>query len=130
MLGMTSGFTLIELSLVMAIIAIISLFAVGTYQAPIKQTECQAAKISLFSLASEMERYFEMNHTYVGFKVDGPRLDHSEKYDFYLSEVSAMKYKIAAIPRQSSDKDPCGSFYLDQDGNKSFSGKGTVADCW
>ena len=60
-----SGFTLIELMITVAIIAILSRFAYVSYNDSVVRAKRTDAKTSLTSLASELERCFTMNGQYM-----------------------------------------------------------------
>ncbi|KKM62341.1 hypothetical protein LCGC14_1522670, partial [marine sediment metagenome] len=59
-----TGFTLLELMIVVAIIGIIASIAYPSYQEQVRQTRRANAQASLMELASYMERFYTENFTY------------------------------------------------------------------
>jgi type IV pilus assembly protein PilE len=60
----SSGFTLIELMVVIAIVAIIAAVAIPTYQAQIRESRRVDAKTAVLDLAAREEKYFSLNNSY------------------------------------------------------------------
>jgi type IV pilus assembly protein PilE len=59
-----SGFTLVELMVVILVIAILASIAVPTYQSQIRKSRRTDAKAAVLDLASREEKYFSLNNTY------------------------------------------------------------------
>ena len=62
-----AGFTLIELMIVVAVVAILASIAVPAYQEQIRKSRRAQAKADMVEYAQMAERYFTVNNTYVGF---------------------------------------------------------------
>ncbi len=62
----SGGFTLMELMIVVAIIAILAAIAVPIYQDQVAQARRTDAEGALSSFANAMERYYTENNTYLG----------------------------------------------------------------
>lgn len=60
------GFTLIELMITVAIVAILASIAVPSYTAYIKRARITEAVSGLAGMGANMERYFQDNRTYTG----------------------------------------------------------------
>lgn len=58
------GFTLIELMIVIAIVAILAGIGVPAYQNQVKKSKRSDAQAALLSFAAAMERYYTLNGTY------------------------------------------------------------------
>ncbi|PMQ04332.1 Fimbrial protein [Dyella sp. AD56] len=140
-----AGFTLIEVMIVMAIIAILAAVAFPSYLKHVTKANRVAAEGCLSQLSSYMERY---NATYLRYDKTGsdksatdvalPSLDCSSsqqtgrfyKYAFD-STPTQTTYKINAAPQdaQKTRDGMCGTLSLDQAGNRTTS-TGQTSDCW
>lgn len=149
---MPSGFTLIELMVVVAIIAIIAAIAYPSYINSVVKTKRAAAEGCLSEYANYMERYYTTNLRYdknnaappvnnpiLGNPVPtGAALDCSRNansgadYTFSVTAPTATTYTVTATPKgaQLSRDTQCGTLSINQVGTRSISGSGTVADCW
>jgi len=61
-----SGFTLIEILVVMAILGLLAAIAIPSYQQAIRKSNRADAQISMSRLATLQERYFFQNNNYTG----------------------------------------------------------------
>lgn len=138
-----SGFTLIELMVVVLVVAIIAAVAYPSYISSVTKTKRAAAEACLSEYANYMERYYTTNLRY---DQDGggnanslPALDCAsaqntgEAYEYsFPAAPTATTYTIQAVPQgaQASRDAQCGTLTLDQAGTKGISGTGTVATCW
>ncbi len=59
------GYTLVEVVIVLAIIAILAAIAVPSYQDYVLETRRSDAYIALTVAAAEQERYYALNNTYI-----------------------------------------------------------------
>ena len=110
-----SGFTLIELMIAIAIIAIIASIAYPSYQEQVRSSRRSTAMGDLQSLAQALERYFNANDTYVGAgTVGGPPtvyasespIDSSTKYyDLTTAVLTGTTYTVRATPKGSQAGD-------------------------
>lgn len=117
------GFTLIELIIVVAIVAILTAVALPSYFSHVSKGYRQDAMGALVVFAQAMERFYTVNGTYIGadggtaavtsnkapamFPTKAP-LDGSKKlYNLYISASTATSYTIIASPisgeRMASD---------------------------
>ena len=95
-----SGFTLIELMIVLVVIAVFAAIAVPSYQAYIQKKDLAMAKQEALKIASELERFKNKNFSYKGF--DATYLYPS--YDGSTGELylpvgggSEAKYKLTVV---------------------------------
>lgn len=101
-----SGFTLIELMITVAIIAILAAISLPSYQNYIKKTNIKAAQTDLVSLSLVFENYYQRNLSY-------PDQDYTNTTALMAS---------SAFPQWSASK----TDIFDFSSNKVDSGKGYV----
>ncbi|MEW6513965.1 MAG: type IV pilin protein [Pseudomonadota bacterium] len=120
------GFTLIELMIVVAIVAILASVALPSYQEHIRRTKVQEATSSLSAERVAMEQYFQDNRTYVGATLKSAATKY---WNYALSNHTATTYTITATP---SGSDMSGYQYtIDQNNARTSIAGGTVgATCW
>ncbi len=126
-----SGFTLIELMIVVAIIGIISAIAYPSYTEYVLRGNRSEGQAFLNDAAARQERYYAQNNTYadtaakLGYANNN---SSSSKYTLAISNVSATTYTLTVTPTRTDSK--CGNLTLNQAGTKGESGSGTLTDCW
>jgi len=123
------GFTLIELMIVVAIIAIVTAVAYPSYLDQVSKTRRSVAQGDLMELASFMERYFTENNTYVGAALPFAQSPKSGTSYYTLTlpaaSLTATAYVLTATPTGSQSADSCGTMTLAQTGAKT-----PAANCW
>ncbi|KLJ01739.1 type IV pilin protein [Luteimonas sp. FCS-9] len=139
-----TGFTLIELMIVVAVIAILAAIAYPSYEDAVRKSKRGQAKADLAELAQRAERFHTVRNTYVGFWEtvnDGKDVQSpASGTAAYLigMAVDAKRpnaFSLTATPQGRQAKDTrCGTLGLDQAGRKTIGGSpkptGTVAECW
>ena len=137
----TKGFSLIELMIVVAIIAIISSVAYPSYQESIAKSRRADAQANLLELAQFMERHYTANNTYqdtsttppsapgLPFTVS-PKDGGSTFYNIALSAITATSYTLTATPAGAMAGDDCGNLTLTHTGVKGRSGARALDQCW
>ena len=135
--GRSSGFTLIELMVVVGIIGILAAIAYPAYMQYVLKSHRAEAKAILTETAQFMERYFTTSGTYVGG--DTPALALSKGASPKFASGSAIKYNISfsagpsataftlqAVPAGAQASDSCGTLTL------SYTGAQTppTPGCW
>lgn len=130
-----SGFSLIELLIVVTIISILGAIAFPSYQRYVMRTNRAAARACLTEYSQYMERAFTTNLTYV-MAVDPVMGCATEsgldtRYTFAVVRA-ARTYTITATPinAQLARDTQCGALTLTEAGTRGEGGTGTVADCW
>ncbi|MEW6119418.1 MAG: type IV pilin protein [Pseudomonadota bacterium] len=127
-----SGFTLIELMIVVAIVASLATIAYPSYLEQVRKSNRADAQALMLENAQFMERYFTTNGTYED--ADLPKQQAPEegdaRYAITLPTATATEYTIQATPTGSFEDPLCGTITIDQTGTKTESGSGALSDCW
>ena len=91
-----AGFTLIELMITVAIVAILAAVALPAYNQYVVRGNVPQATARLATLQVQMEQFFQDNRTYVG--APGCTEDTSNRYfDFSCSTQTATAYTLRAV---------------------------------
>ena len=129
----TRGFTLIELMIVIAILAIIVAVGYPSYMEHIKKSRRAEGMGQLLELADRMERAYSDGGTYPTV-ISEVYVATTDGGFYTLSIVSAnnVSFTVSAAPtslgRQNDDK--CETFTLTSLGQKSVTGSVPNSHCW
>jgi type IV pilus assembly protein PilE len=128
------GFTLVELMIVVAIVAILVALALPSYARYIRKANRGEAQQLLMNWANNQE-IWRANHTeYATDAVDQLPVPGHERYTFSLSNDSATTYTLTATALNDQLKDTergnsCSPLTLDQSNTKGPKYSGTTF-CW
>lgn len=140
--GRQSGFTLIEIMIVVAIVAILAAIALPSYQNSVTKTWRNKAASCLTEMAQAMERRFTAAMSYAGAAGAPGALPPSAcvvadgmaaRYAFdFVANPGANAFTLRATPQgaQAANDALCAILTIDQSGVRTESGTGVVADCW
>ncbi|WP_432454788.1 MULTISPECIES: type IV pilin protein [unclassified Agarivorans] len=128
------GFTLIEVMITVAIVAILAAVAYPSYLSHVQTTRREEAKRTLVEAAQHMESYYSMNLTYSGAASSGsltiytPTHNFSDYYTLSTSGMSASAYTLSATPKSTAAQasDHCGTMSINSTGLTTPSSGG----CW
>lgn len=123
-----SGFTLVELMIVVAIIGILASIGYPAYVENARTTKRSAAQAELMEAASLLERFFTENNTYVGGALSFTQSPRTGTAAYSLTLVqAATTFTVTATPTGGQSVDKCGTLTYNQAGAKTATGTGT---CW
>lgn len=143
---MSDGFTLTEVLIVVAVVAVLAAIAVPSYQDSIRKTRRSEGHSLLLEAAQLQERHFTEFGRYA-VTLASPSatpapttsnttmvVDTNSENGYYTlslptASASATGFTINAAPQGAQASDSCGTLTLRHTGEKGASG-GTVADCW
>lgn len=154
-----AGFTLIELMITVAIVAILASVAYPSYKEYVAKSRRSEARTVLSSAQQWMERFYSENFRYdknsagtavtnsalfpAYFSVSPPKGQGTAVYDISVVVTEDVRdaYSIKAVRKASAGmaSDRCGDYYLDQYGRKDlkeysdkyFANKQAAMDyCW
>lgn len=133
------GFTLIELVIVIAIIAVLVGLAIPSYQSFVMKSRRTEAKELLYTVAQRQQQYFTINNAYTDntATLSVPTTSTNGYYalSITISSVGGVdnRYTLTATPvsgtSQASDT-ACGTYTLNSLGVKTVSGSQTTPPCW
>jgi type IV pilus assembly protein PilE len=142
------GFTLIEVMIVVAIVAILASVALPSYQEAVRRGNRAEARAAIMNLAQLEERNFtdrpDTGYAAVGPSSTAPWAATSffsgsssyanRKFDLTVAVVAVggtafNRFTITATPSNGYSDPTCGSLTLASDGTKGSS-NGTVDTCW
>ncbi len=121
------GFTLIELMIVVAVVAILAAIAYPNFNESVLKSRRGQAKADMAETSQMLERFHTVNNTYVGFtpaSLPSPK-NGTARYTLNIA-TTASTFTITAAPETSQSKDKCGTMTLNQAGAKTAA----QADCW
>ena len=131
-----AGFTLIEIMIVVAIVAILAAIALPGYQDSVRKTWRNKATSCLTEMAQSMERRFTANMSYVGAALPGSACVLEDgmagRYAFdFVAAPGDNDFELRATPQGAQVADTlCAILTINQVGVRTVSGTGGVDDCW
>lgn len=137
-----SGFTLIEVMVVAAIVAIIAAIAIPSYNDSIRRSRRVEVRSLLMDNVQFLERFFTENNRYdkdiLGVAVVLPNLQSprlgTTQYNISLQAVGVASYTLQAVPAAGGGMvgDACGTYVINNLNQQTSLNlvSMTSADCW
>lgn len=122
------GFTLIELMIVVAVVAILASFAIPAYNEQVRKGRRADAMAAMNETAQALERFYTLNNTYTGYtmrpaETQSPRQGSTVYYRITLDvNAAGTAYTVTATPEQT---DRCGTLTVNSQGVRTAA----QADC-
>jgi len=137
------GFTLVELMIVVAVAAILSTIAIGSYRSYSLRASRTDGRIVLLAIQQAQEKYFLSNNQYaqniatviaappagLGINLTAAGLTLAGDYTISFTVATPTTYTVQAVATgtQTNDTPACLTFWIDQSGNR-FPADST--GCW
>ena len=130
----TKGFTLIEVMIVVAIVAILAAIAYPSYQEQILQSRRADAQAVLMEAAQFMERFFTTNNRYDTAVLPGglarsPKDAGTIRYNIAINPApTRTTFTLQATPVTADAN--CGNLTINQAGLRGATGALGAVQCW
>lgn len=146
-----TGFTLIEVMIVVAILGIISAIAVPSYLDYVRKGKRADAKVELLRLAQMQESYFVQNLSYAkdlttgagGLGLGATVKSEQDEYTITMTAFdnggggctgvaadACTTFTLTATPGATQNDPKCANFTLTNTGVKDVTGTYTAQQCW
>lgn len=127
-----AGFTLLELMIVVAVVAILSAIAYPSYQQYVVKARRTAVAGCLQQHAQTMERYYTTNLSYSGAPNPVCEADLTPFYNVgYVAAPQPRTFTVQAVPTARQKDAKCGTLTIDARGVRGKSGTAaTAGECW
>jgi type IV pilus assembly protein PilE len=121
----TGGFTLIELMITVAIVAILAAVALPSYQQYIIRSKRSAAQAQMMDIANRQQQFLLANRNYAdktaltasGYALPA-EVNGNYSYDIVLSTTDIPSYTLTLTPTTTSSQSSDGALTLNSDGVK------------
>ncbi len=115
------GFTLIEVLIVVALVAVLATMALPHYNQYVMRTHRAHARAALMKLAQSMEREATVRGSYpLTTQLTAGQLSvEGGRYTLAVVSETGWSYSLSALPMGAQSADPCGSFHVDHTGLRS-----------
>lgn len=131
----TQGFTLIELLITLAIVVALTAIAFPSYKRSSDKARLADGKALLNNMAQQLERCYtkfgRYNNAACTVLNGTPQTSEDAFYTATPAGITATTYSLTAIPQNAQATEAfCANLTLNQAGQQTYSGSGTVQQCW
>jgi len=130
----SKGFTLIELVIVVAIIAVLSAIAIPAYRQYVLRSNRTSATRALQDMATREENYYFTNNAYTNSTTNlglTSAVTPDGYYTLSIPSASSTDYTLLATAAGTQTKDlKCGNFQLQRNGTENVTGTSGSTSCW
>ncbi len=126
-----SGFTLVELMIVVAIVAIVAAFAIPGYAEYVRRGNRADAKSVMLQAGNWMQQQYTLNNVYpaaAALPFTKSPISGTAKYTVSVSARNNTTYTIQAVPVSADAY--CGTLSITNDGVRGMTGSKDVDYCW
>ncbi|MDR2871328.1 MAG: prepilin-type N-terminal cleavage/methylation domain-containing protein [Xanthomonadaceae bacterium] len=128
------GFTLTELLIVIAVVAVLAAVALPMYQDSTRKSRRAAVKAEMLEYVQAAERFRTTNNTFVGFALPtnfSPRERNAATafYQLAIGNLATASFTITATPINGQASDVCGTLTINQ-ANVKTNSSGDFNQCW
>lgn len=131
-----SGFTLIELMIVVAIVGILAAIAYPAYQEQVRKTKRAEGQAELMDIAQRLERCYTLYGSYNDATCpisNGDTIMSAEDHYEVTVVSAAATFTLTAVGQGDQANDKCGDLTYDNTGAKGIANADagvTWQDCW
>ncbi len=132
--GYGSGFTLIEMMITVAVVAILAAIALPSYREYVRRGERAEAKSTMLQMQNWMQQQYTLNNQYPLALGAAPATllqsppTGTAKYNISLAVAAAQTYTLQAVPAVADAK--CGTLTITNSGVRANGGSDNVNYCW
>ncbi len=134
----STGFTLIEIMIVVAIVAILAAIALPSYKEQVAKSRRSEPAVALLEASQYMRRYYSANDAFTTTLPSGLiNIPNNQTTGTYVltAAINTTTYTITATVQNPSPmaSDKCGSFVLNSQGSRLNTVGGTTSTidgCW
>lgn len=131
--GPGKGFTLIELMIAVAVLALLTLIALPSYEGHLQRIRRAEAKTFVLGIAQQLERCYSRYGSYTHDSCSvgrGPLVMPAGYYKVVITNLSQATFSLTATPQGQQSKDTqCRSLVLDHLGQHTATGS-LGNQCW
>jgi type IV pilus assembly protein PilE len=127
----SKGFTLIEMMVVVALIAIMAAIALPSYREYIKKSRRAEAQSYLMNIALRQQQFLVDTRSYSALSPDNIASQPSNVSGAYTVTMNVVAgppptFTVTATPKTDQASEKCGTLTIDQTGTKTAN----LASCW